>query len=253
MSRHPWQPALSPNAWLRWEAVRQLIPPDARSVLEVGCGRGGFGVRLAEGRRYVGVEPDAASAEVARVRLREHRADGEVRVGDVSVVDPAEDFDLVCAFEVIEHVEEDGAFVRECARRVRPGGTLLLTTPAGESRFGIADEMVGHFRRYERGRLERLIADAGLQPVLIEHYGAPFAYVLEGVRTGIARTLQRRTRAQSAAERTAVSGRLMQPGDGVIAPVVWAGMLAPRLLQRAAPRRGPSLVAVARRPASSST
>src|SRR4029078_1335663 len=119
-------------AWLRWEAVRRLIPPDALSVLEVGCGRGGFAVRLAEGRRYVGVEPDAASAEVARVRLRAHRVDGDVRVGDISVVDPADAFDLVCAFEVIEHVEDDGAFVRACAGRVGPGGTLLLTTPAGE-------------------------------------------------------------------------------------------------------------------------
>lgn len=249
MSRRPWQPALSPNAWLRWQAVQPLVPHDALSVLEVGCGRGGFAVRLAEGRGYVGVEPDWVSADVARVRLQQHGMGGEVRVGDVSVVDPGEEFDLVCAFEVIEHVEDDAAFVRDCARHVRSHGTLLLTTPAGESRFGIADEMVGHYRRYERERLERLIVDAGLQPVLIEHYGAPFAYVLEGVRTGIARALRRRTREQSAAERIAVSGRLMQPGDGAIAPIVWFGMLGPRMLQRFASGRGPSLVALARRPA----
>ena len=134
-----------------------------------------------------------------------------------------------------------------------PAGTLLLTTPAGESRFGIADEMVGHYRRYERERLETLLAAAALQPVFITNYGAPFAYVLEACAWAIARTLVRRTRDQSAAERTAVSGRLMQPGDGSIARSSGLGMLGPRLLQRVVPRRGPSLVAVARRPASSST
>jgi SAM-dependent methyltransferase len=222
-------------------------------VLEVGCGRGGFAARLAEGRRYVGVEPDGVSAEVARSRLARLGITGEIRVGDVSAVDPNEQFDLVCAFEVIEHIDDDGAFVRGCARHVGPGGTLLLTTPAGESRFGIADEMVGHYRRYEAGRLDSLLTGAALQPVSVTHYGAPFAYVLELVRTSIARALRRRTREQSAAERTAVSGRLMQPGDGSIAFLVWLGMLAPRMLQRFAPGRGPSLVAVARRPASSST
>ena len=253
MSRQPWQPALSPNAWLRWEAVASLVPRDAANVLEVGCGRGGFAVRLARGRRYVGVEPDAVSAEVARARLQQHDVGGEIRVGDLSVVGTDEVFDLVCAFEVIEHVEDDGGFVAECARHVAPGGMLLLTTPAGEARFGIADEMVGHYRRYERERLDRLMSASGLEPVVIRHYGAPFAYVLEGVRVGIARLIRRRTRGQSAAERTAVSGRLMQPGDGVVAPLVWAGMLAPRLLQRVSPGRGPSLVAVGRRAASSAT
>ena len=121
-------------------------------------------------------------------------------------------FDLVCAFEVIEHVEDDAAFVVECARHVVPGGALLLTAPAGESRFGIADEMVGHYRRYERERFEMLLTAAGLQPTLIWHYGAPFAYVLEFVRAAIARARQGTTREQSAAERTASSGRLHAAG-----------------------------------------
>jgi SAM-dependent methyltransferase len=178
---------------------------------------------------------------------------GDVREGDISVVDEAELFDLVCAFEVIEHVEDDAGFVRACARHVAPGGTVVLTTPAGEARFGIADEMVGHYRRYEPDRLAELLARAGLEQVVVVPYGAPFAYLLERVRTAIAQILLRRTREQSVAERTAVSGRLMQPGDGAIAVLVWLGMLVPRGLQRFARGRGPSLAAVARRPTSSST
>jgi hypothetical protein len=49
-------PPLSPNGWLRWEVVHRLLPPPDRSlrVLEVGCGQGGFGARLATAYSYVG-------------------------------------------------------------------------------------------------------------------------------------------------------------------------------------------------------
>ncbi len=252
MPRPPWQPALSPNAWLRWEAVAARLPTGARDVLEVGCGRGGAAVRLAERYRYLGVEPDPVAASVARARLESFGIAGEVRVGDVTAAGD-EQFDLVCAFEVIEHVEDDFGFVRACAARVRPGGTLLLTTPADQRKFGVADEMVGHVRRYDPERMLDVLREAHLEPVEVGRYGAPFAYVLEQVRDGIALARRHRTRALSAAERTAGSGRLLQPGDGPIAVPIWAAMLPLRKLQRVFPDRGPSLVAVARRPTSSST
>ncbi len=124
-------PALSPNAWLRWDVVSRLLPavvhPGA-DVLEVGCGQGGFGVRLALQYRYVGVEPDPISYDLARTRLAAAGA-GEVRHGDLAVLRPEERFDLVCAFEVIEHIEDDRAALRDWVARLRPGGVLLLPRP----------------------------------------------------------------------------------------------------------------------------
>lgn len=251
MARRPWQPALSPNAWLRWEAVSQRLPSGAQDVLEVGCGRGGFALRLADRYRYAAVEPDAASARIAQERVDRYAGVGDVRVGDLWARDADERFDFVCAFEVVEHVPDDVAFVRACAARLRPGGTLMLTTPAGEARFGAADEMVGHFRRYDPETMLRLLRGAGLEPVEVTCFGAPFAYVLEAVREGIALARRRRTSAMSTEERTASSGRLLQPGDGAVAAAIWAGMLPLRKLQALAPGRGPSLLAVARLPVSS--
>ena len=63
----PTEPPLSPAAWLRWGRCSPRCPAGAIDVLEVGCGQGGFGVRLA--RRYpayVGVEPDRQAFEVAQ-------------------------------------------------------------------------------------------------------------------------------------------------------------------------------------------
>jgi SAM-dependent methyltransferase len=244
----PWQPALSPNAWLRWEATARLLPPEAEDLLEVGCGRGGFAPRLAARYRYLGVEPDPASLDVARVRLAAAGAGGEVREGDVSAVAAAEQFDVVCAFEVLEHVEDDRGALRSWLERLRPGGLLMLTTPAGRDRFAAADEMVGHVRRYDPSELAALLEELGLVHVRVTRFGWPLAYVLEAVRNAIARRLAARTATMSRADRTASSGRLLQPGDGLVAFCVWAAALPFRKLQHLAPDRGPCLVAVARRP-----
>ena len=74
-------PPLAANAWLRWDVTRRLVPDDARTVLEVGCGGGGFGARLSVGRDYLGVEPDATSSATARARVTAAGAGGEVRTG----------------------------------------------------------------------------------------------------------------------------------------------------------------------------
>lgn len=234
-------PPLSPNAWLRWDVVSQLLPEDAYAVLEVGCGQGGFGVRLAQGYRYVGLEPDAASCEVARARLAAAGVGGEVRNGGLSALKPAETFDVVCAFEVIEHVEHDDKALAEWASRLRPGGWLLLSTPAFQHRFGPADAMVGHFRRYEPVILTRLLKETGLRNVEVQQFGGPLGYVLEAARNrvGKRRVLQPTTMA----EKTSGSGRTLQLNSSLQGAATKYGTWPFRVLQRRFPGHGPGLVA----------
>ena len=247
-------PPLSPNGWLRWAVVSRLLPPPDPSlrVLEVGCGQGGFAARLAQRYAYVGVEPDAASCSVAQQRLALAGGHGEVRHGDLSVVAPGETFDLVCAFEVIEHISDDAAAIRSWADRLRPGGSVLLSTPAWQRRFGAADEMVGHFRRYDPPVLQALLRGAGLVDVELVHFGAPLGYVLEAGRNAVGR---RRLAAgasaaghEAMAERSGASGRTLQPSTSVTAAAARLGTLPFRAVQRAFPRTGPGLVARARKP-----
>ena len=61
---------------------------------------------------------------------------GEVRLGDLSVVEPGRTFDLVVAFEVLEHIEDDHAAARDWVARLRPGGSLVVSTPAYQHRYG---------------------------------------------------------------------------------------------------------------------
>src|SRR5580658_844251 len=124
---------LAPNAWLRYDVVARMLPVGITDVLEIGCGRGAFAARLAQRYSYLGVEPDQESCSVARQRV------GAIGPGEVRNVSSAaltgRQFDLVCAFEVLEHIEDDAQALAEWAGLLRPGGWLLLSVPAHQRRF----------------------------------------------------------------------------------------------------------------------
>ena len=252
-------PPLSPNAWLRWDVVQRLLPPSADSVLEVGCGQGSLGARLSLGRDYLGVEPDTQSSATARARVAAAGGGGEVRTGVVEeVVEPGRSFDLVCAFEVLEHLEDDAGALASWRGRVRPGGWLLLSTPAFQSRFAAADQMVGHYRRYEPAQLERLLREQGLTDVQVVVYGGPLGHVLEAARNALSRRRLRSAGTPGAAaepdqdqdqmqQRTHGSGRLFQP-PAALGLLTQVGTAPFRVAQRRMPRVGVGLVALARRP-----
>lgn len=240
-----WAP-LSANAWLRYDIVRRMLPSGVRDVLDVGCGQAAIGVRLAQRYAYVGVELDPTSAAVAARRIG-HLGRGTVRQGTVDVLG-AQTFDLVCAFEVLEHIDDDGGALAQWAAHLRPDGWLLISVPAFQRRYGPADELVGHFRRYDPDALREVLAKAGFTDIALRQYGMPLGYALEAARNAIGRRrLARRTAPTTVVDRTAGSGRLLQPRNG------WGGLVnrwgtAPfRVAQRFFPAAGPGLVALARR------
>ncbi|WP_425956329.1 class I SAM-dependent methyltransferase [Xylanimonas sp. McL0601] len=243
-------PPLTPYARLRWDVASRLIaralPGPGARVLEIGCGQGAVGVRLAQRHRYTGVELDGASLAVARERAAAAGVDATLVHGPLASIDDA-GFDLVCAFEVIEHIDDDAAALAEWAARLRPGGLLLISTPAWPSRFGAMDEAVGHYRRYEPGTMAVLLGGAGLTDVGTRLYGMPLGYALEVVRNRIAAT-RSDVREDAVADRTARSGRLFQPSTALQGAVIAAGTWPFRMTQRAFPRRGTGLVAWGRAP-----
>ncbi len=235
---------LAPNAWLRFDVVERMLPAGVTDVLEIGCGRGAFGARLAERYSYLGIEPDQDSWAVARARI-EALGRGEVRnVSSAALA--GQRFDIVCAFEVLEHLEDDAGALAEWARLLRPGGWLLLSVPAHQRRFGPWDELVGHFRRYDERSITRLLRNAGFTDVSVRLYGFPLGYLLEPVRNAVGRRRLAAAAGQSYEERTSGSGRQLQPSAAALGSVIrWA--TAPfRLMQRAVPNAGTGLVVRAR-------
>jgi SAM-dependent methyltransferase len=235
---------LAPNAWLRYDVVEAMLPAGVTDVLEVGCGQGSLGARLAQRYHYLGVEPDRASWELAQQRIRA-AGRGEVRnitSGELGT----ERFDLVCAFEVLEHIEDDAAAVKEWAALLRPRGWLLLSTPALQRRYGPFDELVGHFRRYDPPAMAALLDRCGFAEIEIRQYGFPLGYLLEATRNVIGRRRLAAVAGRSAAERTAGSGRILQPSGRARGAAIQWGTAPFRFAQRAFPHTGPALVARAR-------
>ncbi len=238
-------PPLTLTAWLRYDLLRRLLDrlPNVETVLEIGVGEGAVGARLASAFNYIGVEQDTISWQKARSRIE--RFGGTVLHGDPSVLPAAASFDLICAFEVLEHIEDDRTALRDWRSRLNPQGALIISVPAFRRRYGAWDDKAGHYRRYEREELTAVLREAGFHEPLIWTYGFPLGYLLESVRHRLAR---RRAIRSSLAERTAASGRALQPP----AALGWATKLASfpfRLLQRPfrSSRRGIGLVALARR------
>jgi 2-polyprenyl-6-hydroxyphenyl methylase/3-demethylubiquinone-9 3-methyltransferase len=99
-------------------------------TLDLGCGGGLFSEALARrGCRVVGVDPSAASLEVARSHAEGDGLEIDYRCGSGEGI-PAEDacFELVCCCDVLEHVDDLEATVAECARVLAPGGVLFFDT-----------------------------------------------------------------------------------------------------------------------------
>ena len=229
---------------LRWDivsrTVREMRPG---TILELGCGSGGFGARLAALGEYVGVEPDPTSFAIARERIGPRG--GTVLNGACRVLPEAAQYGLVCSFEVLEHMADDKGALAEWVGFVRPGGHLLLSVPAWPQRFGPLDEMAGHFRRYAPDQVRDLLAGAGLTDVAITLAGWPIGYPLDAVRNRLAARRTAQIRATPIEQRTLASGRFRTP-NAVLAPILAAPF---RPLQRLRPTRGTSIVALGRRAA----
>ncbi|HYX46977.1 MAG TPA: bifunctional 2-polyprenyl-6-hydroxyphenol methylase/3-demethylubiquinol 3-O-methyltransferase UbiG [Sphingomicrobium sp.] len=154
-------------------------PLAGKRVLDVGCGGG----LLTEPLRRLGAEVTGidASPEVIAVAREHARAMGleiDYRSGDVQELESQ--FDLITAMEVVEHVAEPAAFLGALARRLAPGGLLLMSTPNATawSRLLLITvaEGLGHIPRHTHDfdkfiapdRMKMLLADAGLKCVDIE-------------------------------------------------------------------------------------
>lgn len=233
---------------MRWDVVSRAVPSSPEtSVIEMGCGMGAFGARLAARyRSYRGVEPAPDSAAVARERIEPH---GGTVVAAQSDLDPGDPADLLCAFEVLEHIEDDTGALREWVRYLRPGGVVVVSVPAEPDRYGPWDAKVGHFRRYDAATLGALFESAGLRTLAVPAYGFPFGYALETARNLLAKRDEARLRDVPMDQRTESSGRQRQAVSPLAGQVRHLASRPFTTWQRRVPGRGPGLIGIATRDA----
>jgi SAM-dependent methyltransferase len=160
------------SRWLRWlveQAISEVDASAIRQVLDVGCGEGTLTAHLSSllPKAHIrGIDVSGTGVQIA------HQSYGgpSVSFACLPVQDDAGQYDLVSAFEVLEHIEDWLPFVTEMAQRSRR--YLLLSFPTGRMRpFEVH---VGHYRNFAKGQMEAALADLGFVPRTVRYAGFPF-------------------------------------------------------------------------------
>jgi len=147
----------------RREILRSVIGrlplPESPRILEIGAGTGGNLAMLSQCGSVKALEMDDYARSIARERTA-----GQIDIRQGRLPDEIpfkEEFDLVCLFDVLEHVERDIDSLKAIRRMVSTDGCLLLTVPAYSWLWSIHDERLHHFRRYTARELKRKARETG--------------------------------------------------------------------------------------------
>lgn len=139
---------------------RRVRPPRQAKILEIGCGTGHNLAMLAEFGEVDALEVDAGARAVAEKRLGRRVLSAPLP----ELEGVAEGYyDMIGAFDVIEHIADDQAAIASIARRLKPGGKLVVAVPAHQWMWSAHDTVNHHHRRYSKRALKRLITASPLQ------------------------------------------------------------------------------------------
>lgn len=146
-----------------------IKPYLGKEVLEVGAGIGATTEILltAEQGRWVCLEPDGLLTEeiVKKIKNGILPPICEPRVGDISCLGEDEVFDSVLYIDVLEHIKDDGAEIARAAKHIKQGGHLIVLAPAHQFLYTPFDKAIGHFRRYSKSGLRKVVSGTALRPV----------------------------------------------------------------------------------------
>jgi len=164
------------NAHLSLSTIKRFV--SGGRLLEVGCATGYFLNAARVDFEVAGIEPSAWACRIARERFKL-----EVRPGPVEAVPPAAgSCDVVVMIDVIEHLADPVAALRQAAQGLKAGGVLYLVTPdigslsarlLGRYWWGLRP---AHLHYFDRASLRRALAAVGLEPVWERSFGRIFTY-----------------------------------------------------------------------------
>ncbi|MGA6826064.1 class I SAM-dependent methyltransferase [Nitrospira sp. NS4] len=142
----------SPERFNTWPLLSQLAA-SAPARLEIGAG---LRPRLPiAGTSFVDISRPAVSCLKAR--------GGLAMLGEITALPfPDSSFDLVCAFDIVEHVEDDRRAFHELTRVAKDHGTVIVSVPLHAGRWSAFDDLVGHVRRYEPDELLAILGEHSL-------------------------------------------------------------------------------------------
>jgi SAM-dependent methyltransferase len=132
--------------------LNKYLSPSSLKILEIGCGTGGNLSLLKQYGTVSAMEMNPFAAAYAA------KLSGmEIKTGRLPDNIPfKEQFDVICLFDVLEHIADDKSAFLKTSKMLKPGGIIVLTVPAHKWLYGIHDTIAHHFRRYSSADLKKL-------------------------------------------------------------------------------------------------
>ena len=160
------------------------VVPGGRRILDIGFATGATLTFMSAYGNVVGMDRSDEAIKFARTRCSQ-----PMFIGDITAV-PLHTgaVDLVTAFDILEHVDDDGAAIAELARVCKPRGHALLTVPAFQFLWGNQDVVSRHRRRYTARDLRQRVEAAGFQIRRLSYFNTLLFPVIAAVR--VARRLR---------------------------------------------------------------
>lgn len=138
---------------------RYVKPPKDARILEIGCGTGHNLPMLGVFGTVDAIEIDPAAAGIAAQRLG--KPVGSSPLPELTGVAEGQ-YDLIAVLDVIEHIDDDVAALQAMAKRLKPGGKILIAVPAHQWMWSAHDVVNHHKRRYSKATLTDALRKAGL-------------------------------------------------------------------------------------------
>lgn len=204
----------------RYEILKHLIPSD--TFCEIGCGNLSLSKELSYYfKRGILVDFNEQVIKIYHTLPEFQRNKLDLIIADVTSLTLTTQVDCVIACEVIEHLQNDDQCIHNLVSMLKNNGQLIISVPAKMDYWNKDDIIVGHFRRYEKQGITKLLNKHGLGNIKILSYGVPFVNFFRILRLVLARFQYKKMEIWSQEKRSKQSAMMLQ-NNKIIS---YAGML----------------------------
>lgn len=176
-----FQFATPDHFWMKWRhrvLLQQLSRLDRpiRSALEIGCGHGVVREMV---ERDLAIPVDGCDLNQTALEMAK-KGRGRLLVYDIfdQNAEMMGAYDMILLMDVIEHIEDDKAFLMASLKSLKPQGIVVINVPASMSLYSKYDKVAGHIRRYDKAGIEGLFKAANVKAIAIVPWGFSLIPVL---------------------------------------------------------------------------
>lgn len=147
-------------------SIFKKFVPQNSSVLEIGGGTG----YVAEELKRLGF--NVAMSDIHRDGLLYAKEKGIEKLYQFDLFNPPfeEEFDVICLFDVLEHLHDDKEALKSLMRMLKKGGKIILTVPAHQWLWSRDDQIAGHKKRYTIREMQKMFSKVDLKPVYLHYF-----------------------------------------------------------------------------------